>query len=63
MRAESWLLSDPDESQRAVLQQPIDSNLVVEDVAGSGKTNMAISQTSQAKATREAISLSFSMSL
>ena len=52
MRAESWLLSDPDESQRAVLQQPIDSNLVVEGVAGSGKTNMAISRASQAKATK-----------
>lgn len=42
MRAEKWFIRDLDESQKKVIDATIDSNIIVEGHAGSGKTNLAI---------------------
>ena len=49
MRQEKWLISNLDDSQRNVIIQNIDKNIVVRGVAGSGKTNLAIHRALQAK--------------
>ena len=48
MRLENWFISNPDASQQEVLKVPVNQNLIVKGVAGSGKTNMAIYSARQA---------------
>ena len=50
MRLEKWFITTLDESQKKVIAQNIDQRLIVQGVAGSGKTNLAIHRALQAKA-------------
>lgn len=49
MRLEKWFISNLDDSQRNIIVQSIDKNIVVRGTAGSGKTNLAIHRALQAK--------------
>lgn len=49
MRLEKWFISNLDDSQRNIIVQHIDKNIVVCGAAGSGKTNLAIHRALQAK--------------
>lgn len=49
MRLEKWFISNLDDSQRKIIVQGIDENLVVKGAAGSGKTNLAIHRARLAK--------------
>lgn len=49
MRLEKWFISNLDDSQRNIIVQSIDKNIVVRGSAGSGKTNLAIHRALQAK--------------
>ena len=42
MRLEKWFISNLDDSQRKIIVEDIDKNIVVQGAAGSGKTNLAI---------------------
>jgi hypothetical protein len=46
MRKERWFIESFDESQQAVMDVPLDENLIVTGRAGSGKTNMAVHRAS-----------------
>jgi len=49
MRLEKWFISNLDDSQRKIIVQSIDENIIVQGAAGSGKTNLAIHRALQAK--------------
>ena len=49
MRLEKWFISNLDDSQRKVIVQSIDDDIIVQGAAGSGKTNLAIHRALQAK--------------
>lgn len=49
MRLEKWFISNLDDSQRKVIVQSIDEDIIVQGAAGSGKTNLAIHRALQAK--------------
>lgn len=49
MRPEKWLISNLDDSQRKIIVQSINDDIVVQGAAGSGKTNLAIHRALQAK--------------
>lgn len=49
MRLEKWFISNLDDSQRKIILQSIDENIIVKGAAGSGKTNLAIHRALQAK--------------
>ena len=48
MRLENWFVSNLDASQKRVVEEDIDKGLIVQGVAGSGKTNLAIHRALQA---------------
>ena len=50
MKLENWFISNLDDSQRKVIVESIDKNIIVKGAAGSGKTNLAIHRANQAKA-------------
>ena len=49
MRLEKWFISNLDDSQRIIIVQSIDEDIIVQGAAGSGKTNLAIHRALQAK--------------
>lgn len=49
MRFEKWFISNLDDSQRKIIVQSIDEDIIVQGAAGSGKTNLAIHRALQAK--------------
>ena len=49
MRLEKWFISNLDDSQRKIIVQSIDDDIIVQGAAGSGKTNLAIHRALQAK--------------
>lgn len=49
MRLEKWFISNLDDSQRKIIVQSIDDNIIVQGAAGSGKTNLAVHRALQAK--------------
>ncbi len=49
MRLEKWFISNLDDSQRKIIVQSIDEDIIVQGSAGSGKTNLAIHRALQAK--------------
>jgi superfamily I DNA and RNA helicase len=49
MQLEKWFISNLDDSQRKIIVQNIDDDIVVQGAAGSGKTNLAIHRALQAK--------------
>lgn len=49
MRLDKWFISNLDDSQRRIIVEDIDKNIVVQGAAGSGKTNLAIHRALQAK--------------
>lgn len=49
MRLEKWFISNLDDSQRKIIVQSINDNIIVQGAAGSGKTNLAIHRALQAK--------------
>lgn len=49
MRLEKWFISNLDDSQRKIIVQSIDEDIIVQGAAGSGKTNLAIHRALQAK--------------
>lgn len=49
MRLEKWFISNLDDSQRRIIIQSIDEDIIVQGAAGSGKTNLAIHRALQAK--------------
>lgn len=49
MRLEKWFISNLDDSQRKIIVQSINDDIIVQGVAGSGKTNLAIHRALQAK--------------
>jgi hypothetical protein len=49
MRLEKWFISNLDDSQRKIITQTIEDNLIVTGAAGSGKTNLAIHRARLAK--------------
>lgn len=49
MRLNNWFISNLDDSQRKIIVQSIDDNIIVQGAAGSGKTNLAIHRALQAK--------------
>lgn len=49
MRLDKWFISNLDDSQRNIIVQDIDSNVIVSGSAGSGKTNLAIHRARLAK--------------
>lgn len=49
MRLEKWFISNLDDSQRRIIVQSIDDDIIVQGAAGSGKTNLAIHRALQAK--------------
>ncbi len=49
MRLEKWFISNLDDSQRNIIVQSIDEDIIVQGAAGSGKTNLAIHRALQAK--------------
>lgn len=48
MRLEKWFVSELDASQQKVVAEDVDKGLIVQGVAGSGKTNLAIHRALQA---------------
>lgn len=48
MRADKWFISNLDDTQRSIVASDIDRNIIVQGVAGSGKTNLAIHRAKQA---------------
>ena len=51
MRLEKWFISNLDDSQRKIIVQSINDDIIVQGAAGSGKTNLAIHRALQAKGT------------
>lgn len=49
MRLEKWFISNLDNSQRKIIVQSINDDIIVQGAAGSGKTNLAIHRALQAK--------------
>lgn len=49
MRLDKWFISNLDDSQRKIIVQDINSNVIVSGSAGSGKTNLAIHRARLAK--------------
>ncbi len=49
MRLEKWFISKLNDSQRKIIVQSIDEDIIVQGAAGSGKTNLAIHRALQAK--------------
>lgn len=49
MRLEKWFISNLDDSQRKIIVQSINDDIIVQGAAGSGKTNLAIHRALQAK--------------
>lgn len=49
MRLQNWFIRNLDDIQREVVIESIDKNILVQGVAGSGKTNLAIHRALQAK--------------
>lgn len=49
MRLEKWFISNLDDSQRKIIVQNIDEDIIVQGAAGSGKNNLAIHRALQAK--------------
>ena len=49
MRLEKWFISNLDDSQRKIIVQSINDDIIVQGAAGSGKTNLAIHCALQAK--------------
>lgn len=49
MRLHNWFIRNLDDIQREVIIESIDKNIIVQGVAGSGKTNLAIHRALQAK--------------
>ena len=49
MRLEKWFISNLDDSQRKIIVQNINDDIIVQGAAGSGKTNLAIHRALQAK--------------
>lgn len=49
MRLEKWFISNLDDSQRKIIVQSINEDMIVQGAAGSGKTNLAIHRALQAK--------------
>ena len=49
MRLQNWFIRNLDDIQREVIIESIDKNIIVQGVAGSGKTNLAIHRALQAK--------------
>ncbi len=49
MRLEKWFISNLDDSQRKIITENIENNLVIKGAAGSGKTNLAIHRARLAK--------------
>jgi DNA helicase IV len=49
MRLDKWFISNLDDSQRKIIVEDIDKNIVVQGAAGSGKTNLALHRALQAK--------------
>ena len=49
MRHEKWFISNLDDSQRKIIVQSINDDIIVQGAAGSGKTNLAIHRALQAK--------------
>ena len=49
MRLEKWFISNFDDSQRKIIVQSINDDIIVQGAAGSGKTNLAIHRALQAK--------------
>ncbi len=49
MRLDKWFISNLDDSQRNIIIQDINSNVIVRGSAGSGKTNLAIHRARLAK--------------
>lgn len=49
MRLEKWFISNLDDSQRKIIVQSINDDVIVQGSAGSGKTNLAIHRALQAK--------------
>jgi superfamily I DNA/RNA helicase len=48
MRLQNWFISNLDDSQRQIIVQDPNKNLIVQGSAGSGKTNLAIHRAQQA---------------
>lgn len=48
MRANKWFISNLDDTQRAIVVSDINRDIIVQGVAGSGKTNLAIHRAKQA---------------
>ncbi|MBR4677560.1 MAG: DEAD/DEAH box helicase [Bacteroidales bacterium] len=49
MRQKKWFISNLDDSQRKVIIEDIEKSIIVQGMAGSGKTNLAIHRALQAK--------------
>ena len=49
MRLEKWFISNLDDSQRKIIVQSINDDIIVQGAAGSGKTNLAIHRALEAK--------------
>lgn len=49
MRLEKWFISNLDDSQRKIIVQSVNDDIIVQGAAGSGKTNLAIHRALQAK--------------
>ena len=49
MRLQNWFIRNLDDIQREVIIESIDKSIIVQGVAGSGKTNLAIHRALQAK--------------
>ena len=49
MRLQNWFIRNLDDIQREVIIESVDKNIIVQGVAGSGKTNLAIHRALQAK--------------
>lgn len=57
MRLEKWFISNLDDSQRQIIVRDPNENLIVQGVAGSGKTNLAIHRAVQASAYSDSYAL------
>ena len=53
MRLEKWFISNLDDSQRKIIVQSIDEDIIVQGAAGSGKTNLAIHRATTGKEQRK----------
>ena len=49
MRLQNWFIRNLDDIQREVVIESIDKSIIVQGMAGSGKTNLAIHRALQAK--------------